>query len=61
MSLARFAFQACLIDRSSISPFRINDLQHRVKDDCGDCDTSPNVPRSLTGFFSIAAPLLLAR
>jgi hypothetical protein len=27
MSLARFAFQACLIDRSSISLFRINDLR----------------------------------
>jgi hypothetical protein len=48
------AFQACLIDRSSISPFRINNLQHRLKDDCADCDTSPNVPRSLTGSFSIA-------
>jgi hypothetical protein len=27
MRLARFAFQACLIDRSSISPFRINNLR----------------------------------
>jgi hypothetical protein len=27
MSLAGFAFQACLIDRSSISPFRTNNLQ----------------------------------
>jgi hypothetical protein len=27
VSLARFAFQACLIDRSSISPFRINNLR----------------------------------
>jgi len=59
MSLARFVFQACLIDRSSISPFRINNLQHRLKDDRGDCDTSPNVRRPLTGFSSIAVPLLL--
>jgi hypothetical protein len=57
--LAEIAFQACLIDRSSISPFRINNLQHRLKDDRGDCDTSPNVPRPLTGFSSIAVPLLL--
>jgi hypothetical protein len=55
---AEHAFQACLIDRSSISPFRINNLQIRLKDDCGDCDTSPNMPRSLTGFSSIAVPLL---
>jgi hypothetical protein len=27
MALARFAFQACLLDRSSISPFRINNLR----------------------------------
>ena len=61
VSLAGVAFQACLIDHSDISPFRINNLQHRLKDDCGDCDTSPNVPRSLTGFSSIAVPLLLPR
>jgi hypothetical protein len=42
------AFQACLIDRSSISPFRINDLRHRLKDDCGDCDTTRNLAQSLT-------------
>ncbi len=36
--------------------FGINNLQHRLKDDCGDCDTSLNVPRSLTGFSSVAAP-----
>jgi hypothetical protein len=28
-SLQRIAFQACLIDRSSISPFKINNLQSR--------------------------------
>ena len=50
MLLARFAFQACLIDRSSISPFKINNLQHRVKDDCADCDTSPNCPDHLRAF-----------
>jgi hypothetical protein len=27
VSVAGFVFQACLIDRSSISPFRINDLR----------------------------------
>ena len=60
MSLARFAFQACLINRSGISPFRINNLQHRLKDVCGDCDTSPNC-RITYGLFSIAVPLLLPR
>ena len=28
VSLARFAFQACSIDHSDISPFRINYLRH---------------------------------
>ena len=56
MLLARFAFQACLIDRSSISPFRINNLRPRVGRDSRDCDKSSNVPRSLTGFSSIAVP-----
>jgi len=27
VSLARFAFQACSIDHSDISPFRINELR----------------------------------
>ena len=58
VSVAQFAFQACLIDRSSISPFRINDLQSRTCRDPGDCDKSSNVPRSLTGFSSVAVPLL---
>ena len=47
-------FQACLIDRSSISPFRINDLRVFNVRDIADCDKSPNLPRSLTGFSSIA-------
>jgi hypothetical protein len=55
MSVARFAFQACLIDRSSISPFRINNLQPCLKGNIGDCDKSSNVPRSLTDFSSMAA------
>ena len=46
-----------LIDHSDISPFRINDLQSCLKGNIGDCDKSSNVPRSLTGFSSIAAPL----
>jgi len=50
VSLAGFAFQACSIDHSDISPFRINDLRPRVNRDSVDCDKSSNVPRSLTGF-----------
>jgi hypothetical protein len=57
--LAGFAFQACSIDHSDISPFRINNLQSRTGRDQSDCDKSSNVPRSLTGFSSIAAALLL--
>lgn len=41
MSLARFAFQACLIDRSSISPFRINNLRRCVGHEIADCDSPP--------------------
>ena len=52
-------FQACLIDRSSISPFRINNLRTRNDQNFADCDKSSNVLRSLTGFSSIAAPVLL--
>lgn len=54
MWLARFAFQACLIDRSSISPFRINNLPSLANYDHHDCDKSFNVRRSLTGASSIA-------
>jgi hypothetical protein len=60
-SLERIAFQACSFNHLDISPFRINNLRQPVDGDRGDCDTSSNVPRSLTGFYSIAAPLLLAR
>ena len=31
--------------------FRINNLQSRLNGDLGDCDTSSNVSRSLTGLF----------
>jgi len=55
MSLARFAFQACAIDHSAISPFRINNLQSDLIGLRRDCDTSSNPPRSLTGASSIAA------
>ena len=61
MRLALFDFQACSIDHSDISPFRINNLQSCLKGNIGDCDKSSNVPRSLTGFSSIAASLLLPR
>ena len=54
MQLAGIVFQACSIDHSDISPFRINNLRHGVGCEIADCDKSPNVPRSLTGFSSIA-------
>jgi hypothetical protein len=44
-------FQACSIDHSDISPFRINDLRTHNDQGIADCDKSSNVPRSLTGFF----------
>ena len=53
-------FQACSIDHSDISPFRINN-SGSGRSGFGDCDKSSNVPRSLTGISSIAAPILLAR
>ena len=55
------AFQACSFNHSDISPCRINNLRPRLDQDYGDCDKSSNVPRSLMGFSSIAAPLMLAR
>ena len=61
VSVDGFAFQACSFNHSDISPFRINNLRSRIDRDHGDCDKSSNVPRSLTGFSSIAAPLLLPR
>ena len=48
VSIAGFVFQACLIDRSSISPFRINQLQRRRPEANLNCDTSPNLLQSLT-------------
>jgi hypothetical protein len=56
-----YSFQACSIDYSDISAFRINNLRSLSDPDSADCDKSSNVPRSLTGFSSIAAPLLLVR
>ena len=44
MSLARFAFQACLIDRSSISPFRIKQLRTVLN---SLAQTAPSNPRHL--------------
>jgi hypothetical protein len=43
----RSAFQACSIDHSDISPFRINNLRSPVNQVSGDCDKSSSVPRSL--------------
>ena len=48
MLFARFAFQACAIDHSTISPFRINNLALSVGRQIADCDKSFNLPRSLT-------------
>ena len=48
-------FQACSIDHSDISPFRINDLRSRVDQASADSDKSSNVPRSRAGISSIAA------
>jgi hypothetical protein len=59
VSVARIAFQACAFNHSAISPFRINSLRQRKDQESADCDKSSNVPRSLTGFSSVAAPLLL--
>jgi hypothetical protein len=50
VTLAEIAFQACSIDHSDISPFRIQNLQSGLSGDLRDCDKSSNVPRSLTGF-----------
>jgi hypothetical protein len=58
VQLAEFVFQACLIDRSSISPFRINNLRSPDDQHSGNCDKSSNVPRSLTGFSSIAVDVI---
>jgi hypothetical protein len=55
MSVARFAFQACAIDHSAISSFRINNLRHGFGREIADCDKSLNVLRSLTVFSSIDA------
>ena len=44
------AFQACSIDHSDISPFRINSLQSRVNGDLGNCDKSSNVRDHLRAF-----------
>jgi hypothetical protein len=43
------AFQACAIDHSAISPFRINNLRSRLNWVNANCVTPPNVARSLTG------------
>src|SRR5438128_1040013 len=61
VTLAKIAFQACAIDHWAISPFTISDLRLRNDWEDANCVRPPNVPRSLTGYSSIAAPLLLAR
>jgi hypothetical protein len=48
--IERLAFQACLIDRSSISPCRINHLQarYRVTNDlCPNCAPTLSAPPSI--------------
>jgi hypothetical protein len=44
-------FQACSIDHSDTSPFRINGLPVALNDYLRNCVRPPNVPRSLTAFF----------
>ena len=44
------AFQACSIDHSDISPFKINNLQSCLKGNISDCDKSSNVPDHLRAF-----------
>jgi hypothetical protein len=61
VSLAKTVIQACSFNHSDISPFTINDLRLRNDREGANCVRPPNVPRSLTGHSSIAAPLLLAR
>jgi hypothetical protein len=51
-------FQACSFNHSDISPFRINDLQSRRHPRSGIVSDLCNVPQSLTGVSSIAAPAL---
>ena len=53
--MARFSFQACSFNHSDISPFRISSLRPPIDPESRDCDTPPNVPRSLAGLSSIAA------
>src|SRR4051812_14789512 len=52
------AFQACSFNHSDISPFENQRLTVAQKSEFRDCDKSSNVPRSLTGFSSIAGPSL---
>lgn len=56
MMLAKIAFQACLIDRSSISPFRINELRAANNDYRRNCDRPPNLLRSLTPILPRLGP-----
>jgi hypothetical protein len=48
------AFQACALNHSAISPFRINDLPSRYQWGSAHCDTASNASRSLTGVVSIS-------
>ena len=59
VSVATIAFQACSFNHSDISPFRINNLRTRNEQDLSIVISPPRSPRSLTGFSSIAAALLL--
>jgi hypothetical protein len=45
MSVARFAFQACSIDHSDISPFKINDLRTVRNRVAENPPSNPDVPR----------------
>ena len=60
VTLAKIAFQACSIDHSDISPFRINGSRVAPNDYLRNCVRPPNVPRSLTGISSIAVDASVA-
>ena len=58
MSLARFAFQACAIDRSAISPFRISYLQPLpgpIRPDCDKSSKGDEVTRGIKYTVTISA------
>jgi hypothetical protein len=60
VNLGQIAFQACAIDHSAISHFRINDLRQLEPLGNAICVRPPNGARSLTGISSIAVDASVA-